>query len=157
MERIAEPLTMYGERSELAVVDWPWATEQLARAGAYWLTAPTATHPHPRPVWGVWHRDRLHLSIGSPALQAATEPSAPVTVHLGHDTDVVIVEGEVAGPTTDRALVDAYDTKYDWSYSVDEYGPLTTIQPRKVLAWRSAGWAGRGGFQAAGRWRFRSV
>jgi hypothetical protein len=47
-----------------------------------------------------------------------------------------------------------YDKKYDWRYDVDVYGPLTAIAPVTVLAWRSAGWAGRDGFKASGRWRF---
>ena len=49
--------------------------------------------------------------------------------------------------------MDKYNVKYDWCYSVEEYGPLITIVPSTVIAWRSAEWAGRGGFQQAGRWR----
>lgn len=58
------------------------------------------------------------------------------------------------GHTEAQELYDAYNEKYDWNYSTDEYGPLTTIAPATVLAWRSAGWAGREGFQQTGRWRF---
>jgi hypothetical protein len=28
------------------------------------------------------------------------------------------------------------------------------VAPLKVVAWRSAGWAGREGFQHTGKWRF---
>ena len=153
MERVAEPLTMYGARSDLPGIDWSWVAGQLERAAAYWLTAPTSGHPHPRPLWGIWHVDRLQLSIGSPVLSAATEARIPVTVHLGHVTEVVIVEGVVAGTTAEPDVLEAYDRKYDWHYTVAEYGPLTTIEPVKVMAWRSGGWAGRDGFEAAGRWR----
>jgi hypothetical protein len=31
----------------------------------------TPGHPHPRPVWGIWSQQRLHLSIGSPAILGA--------------------------------------------------------------------------------------
>jgi hypothetical protein len=104
-------------------------------------------------VWGVWADEVLHLSIGSPQL-AAARPGTPATVHLDSGTDVVIVEGTVQAKTVDPAVVAAYDTKYTWTYDVDAYGPLTSIRPRLVLAWRSAGWAGRDGFTATGRWRW---
>ena len=76
-------------------------------------------------------------------------------MHLDSGTDVVVVEGiaqRIIEP--DAALVAAYDRKYDWQYSYDEYGPFTRITPTIVHAWRSAGWAGRDGFQSVGRWRF---
>ncbi|MFV0259288.1 MAG: hypothetical protein ACK5PP_12670 [Acidimicrobiales bacterium] len=34
------------------------------------------------------------------------------------------------------------------------FGPLTLVEPVKVIAWRMDGWAGRDGFQATGRWTF---
>jgi hypothetical protein len=76
------------------------------------------------------------------------------TVHLDSGTDVVIVEGVVEAKTVDPGLISAYDAKYTWMYDVDAYGPLTSIRPRTVLAWRSAGWAGRDGFTATNRWRW---
>jgi len=78
----------------------------------------------------------------------------PVTVHLGSVTDVVIVEGLVSGPNSEREALDAYNAKYDWDYTIDRYGPFTTVAPLTVMAWRSAGWAGREGFQQMGKWRF---
>ncbi|CAN5657968.1 hypothetical protein BH24ACT5_BH24ACT5_19960 [soil metagenome] len=57
---------------------------------------------------------------------------------------------------SDSQLLNAYNAKYDWDYMVDEYGPFTLVEPAKVIAWRSAGWAGRDGFQATGRWTFPS-
>ena len=148
-------LDLYGKPSDLQPLGWDWADDQLRSAGTYWLTAPTTRHPHIRPLWGVWTGDRLHLSIGSPVLAAACRPGTPVTVHLDSSTDVVLVEGSVVGPTSDPALTEAYNTKYDWDYTVDDYGPLTTLAPAKVMAWRSGGWAGRDGFRQSARWRFR--
>lgn len=149
-----ERLTLYGKESVLPAIQWGWADEQLRLAGTYWLTTPGAGHPHVRPVWGLWSGDRLHLSVGSPSLAAGCAPGAPVTVHLDSATDVVVVEATVVGSAEDEPLVVAYNAKYDWDYTVAEYGPLTTLAPSKVLAWRSAGWAGRGGFQRTARWRF---
>jgi hypothetical protein len=147
---------LYGAEAEATALAWSWVVEQLEASGTYWVNAVADRHPHPRPVWGVWVDDSLHLSIGSPvvARQAAADPR--VTVHLDSGTDVVIVEGEASIPAGAPApsVVDAYDAKYDWHYDIEEYGPFTVVRPERVLAWHSAGWAGRDGFQQTGRWTF---
>jgi hypothetical protein len=140
-------LILYGETSDAAPLDWPWVDAQLAAAGCYWVVAHGAGHPHPRPVWGVWIDEALHLSIGSPVIARLLHDDPHVAVHLDSGTDVVIVEGTVVERSDDAGLLRAYNEKYDWAYTVEEYGPLTTIAPATVLAWRSAGWAGRAGFQ----------
>jgi hypothetical protein len=149
-----EPLLMYGKQSEVAALDWEWVNAQLSSAGTYWVNASGGDHPHPRPVWGVWVDEWLHLSIGSPVVARLLERNPDVTVHLDSSNDVVIVEGTAVGRTDDLAVLRAYNEKYDWNYTVDEYGPLTRIAPTSALAWRSTGWAGRDGFQQTGRWRF---
>jgi hypothetical protein len=145
---------MYGEPSQVAPLEWSWVQAQLAAAGTYWVVAAGGGHPHPRPVWGVWLDEVLHLSIGSPVIARLLRAEPSVTVHLDSGVDAVVVEGAAGGPVDRAAVLAAYDAKYDWSYSVDEYGPLTSVVPSTVLAWRSAGWAGRDGFLATGRWRF---
>lgn len=67
----------------------------------------------------------LFLSIGSPKIKADAQAEGPVTVHLGSINDVVIVEGRTAGSTGDSHLLNAYNAKYDWDSTVDEYGPFT--------------------------------
>ena len=148
----ARAIRFYGQASEHATVDWEWVDEQLRRAGTYWVTARTTGNPHPRPVWGVWRSSRLFLSIGTPATRRTLSVDPAVTVHLDSGTEVVIVEGQVSGSSGDAEILAAYDKKYDWSYDLDEYGPLTRIVPSTVLAWRTGGWAGRDGFQQSGRW-----
>jgi len=71
-------------------------------------------------------------------------------------TDVVILEGAASIPAGAPAqiVVDAYDAKYEWRYDLAEYGPFTVVRPERVLAWHSAGWAGRDGFKQSGRWTF---
>ena len=144
MDPVAEELFMYGAPAEVHDLEWPWVAEQLASAGAYWAVTPSSERPHPRPVWGVWLHDVLYLSIGSPRLSADARDDVAITVHLGSVTDVVIVEGLATGRNSDARVLDAYNAKYDWNYTIDEYGPFTTVAPTKVMAWRSAGWAGRG-------------
>jgi len=106
-------------------------------------------------VWGVWFLQQLHLSIGSPTLRRAIREEPEVTIHLDSGTDAVIVEGLVTpSAATTPALIEAYNQKYDWDYQVSQYGELTRVQPGKVLAWRTAGWAGRESFQTTGCWIF---
>jgi hypothetical protein len=154
MTPVGGRLTMYGSAADLDPIEWGWVADQFAAAGIYWIVAATSDHPAARPVWGVWWEARLLLSIGSPRVRGAVGDGTPVTVHLGSGLDVVIVEGTVAGTTGEGAALAAYDAKYDWDYDLEQYGPLTVVAPRKVMAWRSAGRAGRDGFRAAGRWMF---
>lgn len=148
---------MYGGPSEHEPLGWEWVSGQLAAAGLYWVVPRTqGEHPHPRPVWGVWVDNELQLSIGSPAIRQALEADPSVTVHLESATDVVIVEGRFeARAVTPPALIEAYKVKYDWDYDLASYGPFSPIVPAKVIAWRTAGFAGRESFQTTGRWDFQ--
>jgi len=152
-------LRLYGTPSDQDPLAWSWVEEQLEAAGTYWLVARSTGHPHPRPVWGIWHGRRLHLSVGSPTLRRCVDRDPMVTVHLDSGTDVVLVEG-TTGHTTERgtpsSVIDAYNAKYDWDYRVEQYGELVVVQPLRVLAWRTAGWAGRDSFQSTGCWHFDS-
>jgi len=74
-------------------------------------------------------------------------------------TDVVLVEGMTSRTTqheTPTSIIQAYNAKYDWDYQVAQYGELIVVQPLRVLAWRTAGRAGRDSFQATGCWHFDS-
>lgn len=154
MRRVEETLIQYGQPSDQPALPWDWVDAQLADAGTYWTSVVCAGTPHPRPVWGVWIDELLHLSIGSPRLAALAQTGASTAVHLESGTDVVILEGTVVGSSDDAAAVAAYDSKYAWAYDVAESGPLTSIRPKVVLAWRAAGWAGSDGFTTTGRWRW---
>ena len=148
-------LRLYGVASDKAPLAWPWVEQQLAGASTYWINVRTRGHPHPRPVWGVWFVQQLYLSIGSPTLRRSIREEPAVTIHLDSGTDVVIVEGLVTPSTAIvPALTEAYNQKYEWDYQVSRYGELTQVQPGKVMAWRTAGWAGRESFQTTGCWIF---
>ena len=150
-----DTLLLYGVPSDVVPLDWAWVDATLRDAGTYWVTANGGDYPHPRPVWGIWTDELLHLSVGSRIVARLLEHDPKLTVHLDSGIDVVIVEGAVVGLDDDAAVLGAYNDKYDWNYTVDEYGPLTRVAPTSVLAWRSAGRAGRDGFQQSGAWRFR--
>jgi hypothetical protein len=155
VRRHEKELRLYGALSDRAPLSWAWVDKQLTDAGAYWVNAFTPGHPHPRPVWGIWGQQRLHLSIGSSTILGAIRKEPAVTIHLDSGTDVVIVEGlTTPAAVTTPALIKAYNQKYDWEYQVSQYGELIQVEPRRVLAWRTAGWAGRESFQSTGCWIF---
>jgi Pyridoxamine 5'-phosphate oxidase len=151
---VSRPLRLYGQSSNKSTLEWAWVEDQLVAAGTYWVTARTPGHPHPRPVWGIWFEGRLYLSIGTPLTARALATDPRVSVHLDSGTDVVIVEGRAERVASDAEVLTRYDRKYDWTYDASEYGPLTCVAPQTVLAWRTAGWAGRESFQVTGCWRF---
>jgi hypothetical protein len=150
---------MYGQPSEHPPLDWAWVQEQLESAPTYWVLPRTdaspSGYPHPRPVWGLWLDDALHLSIGSPLIRSALSTDPRLTVHLDSGTDVVVVEGHaVPVSSTEEAVLQAYEGKYDWQYDEAQYGPISRVSPQNVMAWRTAGWAGRESFRETGRWTF---
>jgi hypothetical protein len=149
---------MYTQVSEVHDLDWSWVDEQLAESGMYWVAGTDdGEFPHPRPVWGVWDDDQLLLSLGSPVVNRALDANPQVTVHLESGTDVVIVEGTASVGDDDATIerfVHVYDHKYEWRYDAGEYGPPRVVRPRRVLAWRTGGFAGREGFQEVGKWAF---
>jgi len=152
-------LRLYGAPSDHQPLAWQWVDDRLREPGTMWVTAVTEGYPHPRPVWGVWHQERLYLSIGTPAIRRALAVDPRLTVHLDSGTDVVIVEGRAVsgapdGGETSPQVLAAYDAKYDWSYDAVQYGWLTEVRPERILAWRAAGPAGRDGFTESGRWVF---
>lgn len=67
----------------------------------------------------------------------------------------MIVEGIVqnAAEPDDDAL-DAYRSKSNRDYDVAEFGALTRLGPRTIIAWRAAGWAGQDSFRETGKWTF---
>jgi hypothetical protein len=147
---------MFTTVPEADALDWDEVRSELAAEVTYWVVPRSPEGPpHPRPVWGVWLDDGLHLSIGSPVVRRQLDADPAVTVHTASGTEVVVVEGVSAGAAPDPTpALDAYRRKYDWDYDADQFGPLTWVRPRDVLAWHAAGEAGRDGFRRVGRWHF---
>ena len=109
--RVQEILIQYGQPSSSPGLEWAWVDAQLTQAGTYWASLGTNEQPHPRPVWGIWADEALHLSIGSPKL-AAAQTGGLITVHPDSGTDVVIVEGSVESRSVVRAPSDALRCVY---------------------------------------------
>jgi hypothetical protein len=96
----------------------------------------------------------VFVSVGSPVLARAIASDGRVTVHLESATDVVIVEGWAEPAAEGHPAVAQYKSKYEYDYDEARYGPLTCVTPQQVLAWTTAGAAGRDGFREGGSWAF---
>ncbi len=146
---------MYGAPTAHQPLEWQWVEDRLREAGTFWVAAVSDGYPHPRPVWGVWYLDLLHLSIGTPSVHRGLLTDSRLTVHLDSGTDVVIIEGRAAAASrTSAEVLQVYDSKYDWTYDVEQYGNLTELHPETIVAWRAFGRAGRDGFAGSGKWVF---
>lgn len=120
------------------LLPWSWAVEQLTKERNYWLTSVRRDgFPQARPLWGVWHDDRLYLSVGHAGMQRARKDTTDVTVHVDSAVDVVIVEGNLnhVGRTTAavKHAGELYEAKYD--YEADFVNCVVT--PQVVYGWRS--------------------
>ena len=131
---------MWGRELEVPTIEWSAVETQLRDAEVYWaISVVDSGQPAPRPVWGAWLDDRLLLSVGSRSLRRGSDAHPLMTVHLGDPLSVVIVEGGAAMATGPfDSYVDAYNTKYSWSFAADDPmvvdGTLEVI-PSSVLAW----------------------
>jgi hypothetical protein len=137
------PLTLWGKpNAEAPALPWSSVVDHLQQTEDYWLVTTGPSGPTPRPVWGLWIEDRLVLSVGSTSHWRNLRASADVAVHTGDAHEVVIVEGiarEETDPVELARIVEPYNQKYDWNWEPGQpYGPIVTIEPRVVLAWRAA-------------------
>jgi hypothetical protein len=164
MDALATPTAaapiMYGAPAPPGdLLPWAWAEHRLTAARNYWIaTTRPDGRPHCRPVWGVWLPDGFWFSTGSLARHNLT-PNPHITVHLESGAEVVIVEGvaaAVSGQDTLRAVIDAYNAKYNWDiHATDDgvadasgaAGPAYHVAPHVVFGWDSD-------MRAPTRWTF---
>lgn len=132
------PIRMWGEEKDAVPIEWEDVERRLRDAIAYWVVVTTG---RARPVWGVWHDDRLLLSIGSTAVSRGIANSPRVSAHLEDAHDVIIVEGSAAWMSDESVLApfcDVYNAKYRWDFTVgDMPGGILEMRPDVVLAWRA--------------------
>src|SRR5438270_6325560 len=104
------PIRMWGGEKDCPAIDWSEVDSRLRDSLVYWLVVDAGS----RPVWGVWHDDRLLLSIGSTVLWRGLRTSPRASAHLEDAHDVVIVEGSATTTTDETELAcfcDAYNPK----------------------------------------------
>lgn len=131
------PIRMWGAEKDAEPVGWDDVERRLRDAITYWVVTAAGA----RPVWGVWHEERLLLSIGSSVLWRGIGESPATSAHLEDAHDVVIVEGTASQITDDAVLApfcDVYNPKYRWDFTVGQIpGGIVELRPSVVLAWRA--------------------
>jgi pyridoxine/pyridoxamine 5'-phosphate oxidase len=122
------------------MLDWEWASEQLASARNYWIvTSRTDGMPHAAPVWGLWLDSAVVFSTSRDSrkgLNLTQDPRA--VVHLESGDDVVILEGEVEEIALDERLADEYEEKYAYRPGSEEGGFWLRLRPRVGYAWQES-------------------
>jgi len=146
--------TEYGEGDPAKQLAWTTVGRWLEEARYYWIATTRADGtPHTVPVWAVWLEDRLYFSTNPQTLTARNLERRPNAVaHPESATEAVTVHGSVERPKPDSlgAVVDAYESKYEWRLDPDDPGmPFFELVPRRVLAWRADDVRGTGA-----RWDF---
>lgn len=135
-----QPIRMWGDEKDGPPVDWSDVEARLRDAIVYWLVTDAGS----RPVWGIWHDDRLLLSVGSRVLWKGLRASSKASAHLEDAHDVVIVEGSTATITDEAELARfcaVYNPKYRWDFTPTTTGGIVELRPDVVLAWRAGSYA----------------
>jgi len=126
------------------MLPWSFVEERVAKARNYWVstTRPDGT-PHVRPVDGVWVDSALCFG-GAPETRWVRnlKLNPAVTVHLGSEVDVVILEGTAEYITDSKhplvaPLLEASRRKYPEYYSGGKppFRPFWMLRPWVVFAW----------------------
>jgi general stress protein 26 len=128
------------------VLPWSWVEERMVKARNYWVgTTRPDGQPHARPVDGVWVEGALCFG-GAPTARWARnlEKNAAMTVHLGSETDVVILEGTAEWITDKTNPIVApmqaeskrkYPEYYGSGASAPPFAPFWMLRPRVAYAW----------------------
>lgn len=123
---------------------WSFVEERMDKARNYWAstTRPDGI-PHVRPVDGVW-LDRALCFGGAPETRWVRnlKLNPAISVHLGSEEDVVILEGRAEYVTDPKhplaaPVLEASRKKYPEYYSggAPPFSPFWMLRPRVVLAW----------------------
>lgn len=128
------------------VLPWNWVEERMAKARNYWVgTTRPDGRPHARPVDGVWVEGALCFG-GAPETRWVRnlEKNAAMTVHLGSETDVVILEGtaewvtDAKDPVVGPMLAESkrkYPEYYGHGGGAPPFRPFWMLRPRVAYAW----------------------
>jgi general stress protein 26 len=127
------------------ILPWSFVEERMAKAANYWVstTRPNGA-PHVRPVDGVWVDGSLCFG-GSPETRWVRnlQRNPAVTVHIGGEDEVVILEGtaefvtDSSHPVVAPQLA-AAKKKYPQYYPGKRpppFHPFWMLRPRVAFAW----------------------
>ena len=126
------------------VLPWSWVDERMAKAQNYWVsTTRPDGRPHVRPVDGVWVEGALCFG-GAPTSRwmRNLDANPAITVHLGGETEVLILEGtaeRVADPKHPLVAPSqkASREKYPGYFGGGEmpFAPFWMLRPSMAYAW----------------------
>lgn len=133
------PIKFWGGERPAPEIAWDRVVNVLETAPIYWLSTANADgRPQPRPVWGLWHDERLLLTVGSTTTWRNFRTRPDVSVNLPSGSEVVILEG-TASVEEDRAVLDGYieryNPKYGWNFKDGDAGGVIAVQPTTLLTW----------------------
>ena len=122
------------------LLPWSWAVERLQASHDFWLaTAWPDGRPHVMPVWAVWWRDGLWFSSGLRSRKASNLARDPrCTVTTDDARNPVVLEGTadlVVDLELRQGFIDATNTKYETSYTVDFLDPAVNGTYRFTPEW----------------------
>jgi hypothetical protein len=141
-EPLASAATYRFPADEAALLPWSHAETRLAAARHYWLatTRPDGP-PHVTPLLGAWLDGRLYLD-GFPGTRWARNLDADprAAIHLPDPSDVVVLEGAIAGTKPDDALRDLLNAAWEEKYDHPLLGPDTDAV-RCFTPDRGRGWS----------------
>jgi len=140
------------------VLEWNWAEERMVKAKRYWLatTRPDGA-PHVRPVDGVWVNGALCFGGAEGSRWSRNlAANAALTVHIGGDQEVVILEGAAERVSDEKDPVvepmrAASKAKYPEYFGggVPPFAPFWRLRPQVAYAWTLDKFP-----MSATRWRF---
>ena len=136
---LPRPLPGYGlPDSREVLLTWAYVSERMEASRAYWVcTLSVESHPHVRPVWGVWVNDTLFFGGGPETRWFRNIRANPqVAVHLEDGDKAVIFEG-AATLVEDEELMVKLDDAYEAKYKLRHGPPIWQLHPERVFAWQS--------------------
>jgi PPOX class probable F420-dependent enzyme len=120
------------------LLPWSWVAKRMEGSHNYWLTTTKPDGaPHAMPVWGLWVDGTFVFGTSPKSRKARNFARDPrVVVHVEHDVDVVILEGEVETAELDARIAGAYEAKYDYRPNPDSADEgWYRLRPRAAQAW----------------------
>ncbi len=132
-------------KDKKGILPWAFVDERMTKARNYWVsTMRPDGRPHTRPVDGVWVDGALCFGGADETQWNRNLHANPaIAVHLGSETEVVILEGAAQRVTDAKdpivaPMLAASKKKYPEYYGgsgMPPFQPFWMLRPRVVFAW----------------------
>lgn len=132
-------------KDKKGILPWAFVDERMTKARNYWVSSTRPDgRPHTRPVDGVWVQGALCFGGADETQWNRNLHANPaMAVHLGSETEVVILEGAAQRVTDAKdsivaPMLAASKEKYPEYYGgggPPPFRPFWILRPRVVFAW----------------------